>query len=697
MPIEKEMRGLSNSRARLVWVAAALGVISIGSGWGFWWHGRRIGQQRVYRVGVEILPPYSNIRPDGTFDGLFVDVIREAARRRSIRLQWVPLHVPYEEALDRGLVDMWPGMMVTDVRSKRYHVSTPWLETRSFLIRLEGTQGTPSRVAWLPRPATVALGKKLFPKSVMVAVKRREEILQAVCSGKADAGWDDARGLNSVLLHRPEGCEFASLLLDQASEGGKLAVTSVRDAAWAADSLRAEISRMAADGTLYKVVDKWEALSSQDTKFVFALDAAEKRNQMFIFAQIVTIVAALILIFQTRRIQVAKAAAERASRVKGQFLANMSHELRTPMTGILGSSELLGDTVLSTEQRKLLMTIQASGQALLTVVNDILDFSKIEAGRIQLESVAFDLEALLRGAADIVQPTCRTKGLELRVEVGRTAGITVLGDPSRLQQVLLNLLSNAVKFTHTGYVWLKMDVIEEHDGVLQTEFSVQDTGIGISEPDRRLLFQSFSQVDASISRRFGGTGLGLAISQRIVGLMGGTISVNSRLGKGSRFAFTLKLNRTAAGRPAQLEIDPKTPRETLNGARVLIADDNLVIQTLARTILEKAGSRVVLAANGGEAVEKALGTNFDLILMDCHMPVLDGYEATRQLREWECTHNRHTPVVALTASAFQEDRQRCKEAGMDDFVSKPFSSDELTSRCATVLAGARRVTQSSSH
>jgi CheY-like chemotaxis protein len=357
---------------------------------------------------------------------------------------------------------------------------------------------------------------------------------------------------------------------------------------------------------------------------------------------------------------------------------------------------LLVETGLSAEQRKLLATIQASGHALLTVVNDILDFSKIEAGRIQLESVAFDLDALLRGAADIVQPACRTKGLALTVDVDRVAGIAVLGDPSRLRQVILNLLSNAVKFTNHGCVRLGIDLMEEYGSALEAEFCVEDTGIGISEADRGLLFQSFSQVDASISRRFGGTGLGLAISQRIVGLMGGTISVNSTLGKGSRFAFILKLNRVAAPRQEQPEVDPKVPLETLCGAKVLIADDNLVNQALARMILEKAGCKVILAGNGGEAVEKAIGTDFDLILMDCHMPVLDGCDATLQLREWERVHNRHTPVVALTASAFQEDRQRCQEAGMDDFLSKPFSVDELTCRCATVLANARRVTQLSS-
>jgi CheY-like chemotaxis protein len=224
---------------------------------------------------------------------------------------------------------------------------------------------------------------------------------------------------------------------------------------------------------------------------------------------------------------------------------------------------------------------------------------------------------------------------------------------------------------------------------------VEDTGIGISEADQRLLFHSFSQVDASISRRFGGTGLGLAISQRIIGLMGGTILVTSTPGTGSRFAFTLELTRAAAPQPLRVEACPKATLDVLRGASVLVADDNVVNQTLARMILEKAGSKVVLAKDGAEAVEHALRTDFDLILMDCHMPVLDGYEATRRLREWERTHRRHTPVVALTASTFEEDRQRCKDAGMDDFISKPFSSDELTGQCAMVLANARALAPSS--
>jgi CheY-like chemotaxis protein len=275
--------------------------------------------------------------------------------------------------------------------------------------------------------------------------------------------------------------------------------------------------------------------------------------------------------------------------------------------------------------------------------------------------------------------------------VDRAAGIFTIGDPSRLRQVLLNLLSNAIKFTHEGSVRLAMDVVEERGGTLRTRFSVEDTGIGISEADLRLLFQSFSQVDASISRRFGGTGLGLAISQRIVGLMGGTIVVTSMPGKGSTFAFTLDLTKAARPKPERAEVGAEAALALLRGANILVADDNRVNQTLARMILEKAGSKVSLAKDGAEALERAVRTDFDLILMDCHMPVMDGYEATRQLREWERTHHRHTPVMALTASTFREDRERCKQAGMDDFVPKPFSSDELTGRCAAILSSSRQL------
>ncbi len=682
--------------ARFAWPSLAI-LALVSSIWGgLCWHRRELARQKVYRIGAEVLPPYSNIRPDGSFEGLSVDVVREAARRRGIRLEWIPINVPYEEALDTGLVDIWPAMMVTDLRRTRYHVSTPWLETSSFLIRLEGTHGTPRHVAWLARPATMGLGKRLFPQAVMIPVKKREEILQKVCSGEADLGWDDARGLNPVLLHRPKGCESAALALDPIPGSRKLAIISSRDAAWASDSLRSEISAMVADESINKLVEKWEALSSQDTKFVFALDAAEKRNQVFVYALAVTIIAGFLLILQTLRMREAKRVAEAASQAKGQFLANMSHELRTPMTGILGTSDLLAGMELPAEQRKMVETIQASGRALLTVVGDILDFSKIEAGKIELELVGFDLGAVLRGAADIVKPACHAKGLELTVDAASASGIYALGDPSRLRQVLLNLLSNAVKFTNAGTVRLGMDRLEERGGVLRVRFTVEDTGIGISQANLDLLFRSFTQVDASISRRFGGTGLGLAISQRIIGLMGGTIDVKSTPGIGSAFAFTLELHKAVPPKPEQEETSAQGVYELLRNAKILVADDNRVNQTLARMILEKAGSEVTLAKDGGEAVENALRTNFDLILMDCHMPVLDGYDATRRVREWERTHNRHTPVVALTASTFHEDRLRCKEAGMDDFVSKPFSSDELTSRCAAILANAGRVARSSS-
>jgi signal transduction histidine kinase/ActR/RegA family two-component response regulator len=653
----------------------ALTAIAI---WWFVGHNRRTPHRRV-RIGVDQAAPYQSWGPGPGPVGFSVDVLTEAARRSNIELQWEFHPEGPRQAFAEHAVDLWPLWATRAAAQSHLYSSKPWLDNQYAVAwRADGTGAHHAPPEWRGRTIAIAnlplakhLAQQLFPGFRGDFTPDRTIALQHLCSGQADGAFLEVRLLEAMLLRRPAGCEPVDLRVQVADTlSVPMAIVSSWEFRPETDLLRRQIEIMFQDGRFSRLIDPWFVFSNIEANSLVDLQQQKRNNVYTLIALGIVVLLLGLLVRMYRQARRAVRAAERANRAKSEFLANVSHDVRTPMNGVIAMTDLLMTTPLAPEQRDYAETIRQSADLQLAILNDLLDTAKIESGKLVLESVVFSPAQLLEQVRLAFSAAAAEKGLRLVLNC-QALPKAVMGDPLRLRQVLTNLVSNAIKFTPKGDITIAAQGLDDGEKAMLA-FSVSDTGIGIDPQLQFRIFEPFTQADTSTTRRFGGTGLGLSICVSLVELMGGLLQVESIPGAGSRFSFSLSLP-IAAGLAASSESQNREI-QLHSELPVLVAEDNLVNQKVAVALLRSFGLQADVAANGAEAVEKYLAGEYLAVLMDCQMPEMDGYEATRRIRQ---AGRAHVPIIALTAATSNTERQLALDAGMDGFVSKPVHRDEL--------------------